>query len=188
MPEVRIIVGGPPNSGKSTLVISLTRALWQIGIKAERVELDAWAPTLDYIDGKITKGQRDSLKQRAVTKEDAQRDASKLREASKDGSIAIGDCPGKISEELKIIVASATHAVILCRSDKVRETESWREVFSEVGIPVVAELTSRLTGTEAVQESADGIIRGTFVGLDRTPKKSPAMSQLAFLLKSKLGI
>jgi CRISPR-associated protein Csx3 len=190
LPEIRIIIGGPPNSGKSTLVNSLKRALWEIGVNVNSAELDLWAPTLEFLEGKISKQERDSRKQKKVTKEEAEEASKRLVEASQDGSIAIGDCPGKISEELKIIVKNATHAIILCRADQVQEMESWRKFFSEVGIPIVGELVSDLNENEDVQISGSGLITGRLVGLDRDVgrKGSPAISQLAFLLKSVLEL
>lgn len=189
MPEVRIIIGGPPNSGKSTLVSSLKRALWETGVKVNSAELDLWAPTLEFLEGKISKEERDSRKQKRVTKEEAEEASKRLVEASQDGSVAIGDCPGKMSEELKIIVKNATHAIILCRADQIQEMESWKKFFSKVGIPVIAELVSDLRGNEEVQISGSGMITGRLVGLDRDVgrRESPAISQLAFLLKSVLG-
>jgi CRISPR-associated protein Csx3 len=159
LPEIRIIIGGPPNSGKSTLVNSLKRALWEIGVKVNSAELDLWAPTLEFLEGKITKEERDSRKQKKVTKEEAEEASKRLVEASQDGSIAIGDCPGKMSEELKIIVKNATHAIILCRVDQIQEMESWRKFFSEAGIPIIAELVSDLEGDEAVQIMGSKLIR-----------------------------
>lgn len=190
MPENRIIIGGPPNSGKSTLVNSMKRTFWEIGVKVNSAELDLWAPTLEFLEGKISKEERDSRKQKKITKQEAEEASKRLVEASQDGSIAIGDCPGKMSEELKIIVKNATHAIILCRADQIQEMESWREFFSEAEIPIIAELVSDLEGDEAVQMAGNKLITGKLVGLDRDVgrKESPAISQLAFLLKSVLGL
>jgi CRISPR-associated protein Csx3 len=185
---VRIIVGGPPNSGKSTFVIRLSRSLWEIGVDVKRVELDAWAPTLDYIDGKITKEERDSQKRSAISGEDAEKSAQRFQESSKDASVVIGDCPGKISEELRIIMRNATHSIILCRADQINEMSAWRAFFSGLGIPVVAELVSDLKGTEGIFPGNFEVLKGRFVGLDRTTRKSPAISQFAFHLKSRLGL
>lgn len=87
MPQIRIIIGGPPNSGKSTLVSSLIRALWEIGVKVNSAELDLWAPTLEFLEGKISKEERDSRKQKKVTKEEAEEASKRLVVASQDGSI-----------------------------------------------------------------------------------------------------
>ncbi len=159
-------------------------------MKVNSAELDLWAPTLEFLEGRISKQERDSRKQKKVTKEEAEEASKMLVEASQDGFIAIGDCPGRISEELKIIVKNATHAIILCRKDQIQEIESWRKFFSEEGIPIVCELVSDLNGNEDVQISGGGLITGRLVGLDRDVgrKESPAISQLAFLLKSVLGL
>lgn len=190
MSEIRIIIGGPPNSGKSTLVSSLTRAFWEIGVNAVSVELDLWAPTLEFVEGKITKEERDLRKQKAVTKEEAEEASKRLLASSQDISIVIGDCPGKISEELRILVKNATHAIILCRDDQILEMENWRKFFSELSIPIVAEITSKLKGDEHVGTDDDEVIRGKLSGLVRENGRrlSPAVTQLAFLLKSVLGL
>jgi CRISPR-associated protein Csx3 len=188
--EIRIIIGGPPNSGKSTLVSSLIRALWEIGVKGNPAELDLWAPTLEFLEGKISKEERDSRKQKSITKEEAEEASKRLVAVSQEGSIAIGDCPGKMSEELKIIIKNATHAIILCRADQIMEMESWRKFFSVAGIPIIAELVSDLTGEEAMQMSGSKLITGKLIGLDRDigRKQSLAVSQLAFLIKSVFGL
>lgn len=73
------------------------------GVKVNSVELDLWAPTPEFLEGRITKEERDSRKQKKVTRKEAEEASNRLVEASQDGSIAIGDCPGKMSQELKII-------------------------------------------------------------------------------------
>jgi CRISPR-associated protein Csx3 len=163
----------------------LKRALWEIGVNVNSAELDLWAPTLEFLEGKISKQERDSRKQKKVTKEEAEEASKRLVEASQDGSTAIGDCPGKMSEELKIIIKNATHAIILCRRDQIQEIDSWRKFFSEMGIPIVAELVSDLNGNEDVQLSGKGLITGRLVGLDRDVgrKEAPTISQLAFFDK-----
>lgn len=136
-------------------------------VKVNSAELDLWAPTLEFLEGKISKEERDSRKQKKVTREEADEASKRLVEASRDGFITIGDCPGKMSEQLKIIVKNATHAIILCRADQIQEMESWRKFFSEVGIPIIAELISDLNGNEDVQLSGSGLITGRLVRLDR---------------------
>ncbi len=58
----RIIIGGPPNSGKSTLAKSLAIALRSLGVDAYAEDLDLASPTLEFIRGEKGWKQRQGTK------------------------------------------------------------------------------------------------------------------------------
>jgi MinD-like ATPase involved in chromosome partitioning or flagellar assembly len=183
---VVIIVGGPPNSGKSTFSESLVRALQNQGVSAEAIDLDPWSPTLRFIKGEISKEERDSLKQSKISEKDIQDAVARLKRAGKNHDFVIGDSPGGISDDIRPIYRLATHAMILCREDKRTEIDKWKVFFSTMNLLIVATIITRTSGLE--QMRGGDLIEGTLVGLDRTPIDTPAIRSLASILRGKFGL
>lgn len=186
-PSIRIIVGGPPNSGKSTFAESMNRALQNQNIDAEAIDLDIFSPTLDYVKGNITKEEREQQKRKNVTKEDIEDIVKRFTECGTEHQVIIGDAPGGISEESKPIFKAATHGIIICREDEIQQLDSWITFFNEIHIPLVAVVISKIDGEESV-ESSD-LIRVVLVKLDKNNIRiTETMMVMATLLRDKIGI
>lgn len=183
---IRLLIGGPPNSGKSTLAESLARALQDQRVDAEAVDLDPWSPTLALIRGEITEEQRRAMKKKEITMEEAEKAAKRFEQISRKHGIALGDAPGEISDQLRIIARKATHAIILCREDSRDAIDKWKIFFTEMGIRIIAVLVSKERGGEEIRSNT--LIEGTVSNLDRKPRISPGIGVLATLLRSKLGV
>jgi MinD-like ATPase involved in chromosome partitioning or flagellar assembly len=181
-----LIVGGPPNSGKSTFSESLVRALQDQGVSAEAVDLDPWSPTLSFIKGEISRNERDRLKRSKISAEDIGDAIARLSRASRDHDFVVGDAPGGISDEIRPIYRLATHAMILCREDKQAEIDRWKMFFNTVNLRIVATIRTRTSGVEEMR--AGDLVEGTLVGLDRTPINTPAIRSLASILRGKFGL
>lgn len=181
-----LVVGGPPNSGKSTFAESLVRALQNQGVLAEAVDLDSWSPTLSLIKGEISKEERDAMKRKSISPGDIQEAADRLRKARKNYDIVVGDAPGGISPDVKPIYRAATHAIILCRDDKREEIDEWKMFFSTLELRIIAVIISKASGEETIR--GGDLIEGTLVGLDRKPIDTPAMRSLASILRANLGL
>lgn len=181
---IRIIIGGPPNSGKSTLAESLAIALRALGVDAYAEDLDLAIPTLEFIRGAKGWEQRQGTK-KDWTPELAKKAAALFEEASTKHSIVIGDAPGKITAESKTIAEKANYAIILCREDYRVEITNWQRLFKELQVPIICIAISKLNGEGKVINKA--CIRATLIGLNRTPKADKVIKSLALLIKEKLG-
>ncbi len=182
----RIIIGGPPNSGKSTLAESLARALRSLGVDAYAEDLDLASPTLEFIKGSKRWEQR-LVAKKEWTPELAERATALFEEASSKHAVVIGDAPGKITPMSKTIAQKAHYAIILCREDCLNEINDWRRFFANLNIPVVCVAISKITGVENIKESG-GMIKATLVGLDRKVKADATITTMALLVKEMLGL
>lgn len=72
--------------------------------------------------------------------------------------IFVFDVGGKISKENRIIMAEATHAVILVKEES--EIAAWKDFCESLGLQVVAIIFSDYHGTEDFIESEFPILRG----------------------------
>lgn len=180
-------MGGPPNSGKSTFSLRLTRALEDQGINVHKEDFDIWSPTIEFLEGKITEEQRQAKKRKNITKEDVQRSAKLFKKLLKEYSLVIGDGPGGISKESEIILKNAQYGIIVCRDDKLDEIKIWKEFFKKIGIEVIGIVISKLSGDEKIIQNS--IIEARFVDLNRENTQVTSSTRVfASLLRSKLGI
>jgi adenylate kinase family enzyme len=183
--STRIVIGGPPNSGKSTLAESLARALRSCGVDAYAEDLDLASPTLPYIQGKKTWGIR-AKEKKAWTQDLANEAADRFVSASKRHDVVIGDAPGKITEESYVIVKHASHAIVLCREDSKDEIEKWIGFFNELGLPIICVAVSKLDGVGEVK--VDGLIEAVVIGLDRKPRIDDVITAIALAIKERLEL
>jgi len=184
-PGIRVIVGGPPNSGKSTLSESLAMALRSYGIDAYAQDLDLASETLPYIRGEKAWELR-SKEKKPWTMELAEEAAKLFVDASQKYKVVIGDAPGKITPESRRIIQEATCGIVLCREDCIREMESWKRCFESLGVPTIVMAVSKMTGSGNV--SLNEIINATIVGLDRKPKVDETIESLTWHIKERLNL
>ncbi len=180
------MIGGPPNSGKSTFAESLAQALQDQRIDAEAVDLDPWSPTLARVQGRITEEQREALKRNKIAKEDAEATASDFDDSSHKHQVVVGDAPGGISSESEVIYRKATHAIIVCRDDLKDAVDDWRRFLGRLGVKIIAVIISTEHGEEKIH--SNDLIEATLLDQHRQPEVSATVRGVATLLKARLGI
>jgi len=187
MSDIRIVIGGPQHSGKSTFAIYLERALTNLGINVYNQDYDPFSPTKDYALGIISNEERKKRKKKVLSKE-ARSCSKKFISLSAKYDLLIGDLPGKITDITEILVSGGTHAIILCRDDELGEIDQWKNFFEQQGLDVIAIIESNLNGTESVKNN--GIISAKISNLDINNIGDTPSIVLAIgaLIKSKIGI
>ncbi len=171
MKPKKVVLAGPPRSGKSCMREGLKQALRSIPgapypyvITACPDGEGAWFQETVNNDPKLAAACKAAYKAK-FTPEFVSRIADSVRDCSLE--LTLVDIGGITSVENEQICSNATHMVILA-GDTSRVPE-WHEFARKVGLVVVAEIHSDYHGTEdSVQgASSDGILRGSVHHLER---------------------
>ncbi len=174
---MKIVLCGPPHSGKSCLREGLKQAIKRIKdapypyvITACPDGEGAWFQEAAQNNPELAKELKDAYKAK-FTPEFARRVAESVQNCTLPFTII--DVGGRISDENWQIMAPATHAVILAGNwgDETwdQRMEPWREFCAELGLKVVAEVFSDYFGNKDTVEGvgSDGILRGSIHHLER---------------------
>lgn len=160
----RIVIGGPSNSGKSTLAPVLRESLNLIGIHTYHHDYDPFSPTRDYVLKKISDKERINRKS-TITEKEASEKAKEFCNLGSDYDLVIGDLPGTTNPTTSILATGGTHAIILYSEEKINEKDEWINLFNAQKIPIISILESNLTGHQKI---CDGkIITGKVSNLNR---------------------
>lgn len=178
----KIVLAGPPRSGKSCLRAGLKEALKRIPgapypyvITACPDGEGSWFQETVSQDPDLAAAAKAAYKAK-FTPEFVRRVAESVRNCTLPLSLV--DIGGIPSEENKQICAAATHAILLAGDDP-KTGESWDsrlipwwEFCQELGLTVVSVIYSDYHGKEDKFEGigADGIFRGSIHYLDRKVK------------------
>lgn len=139
----RYLVGGPPNSGKSTYVLSLVSRLGTgLGKTAVAIELDVWSRSYPAFAGKVS---FDDRPKRFGLDWDWQTPLDERLEEFNTSSaeIVLGDLPGaKIDAATDHMIANANADGAIVVSRTLDGLQLWREAFESRGMPVVLECLS----------------------------------------------
>ncbi|MEK7143687.1 MAG: hypothetical protein AAB756_02555 [Patescibacteria group bacterium] len=167
----KIVLAGPPRSGKSCVREGLKQALRAIPgapypyvITACPDGEGAWFQETVNSDLELAAACKAAYKAK-FTPEFVSRIADSVRNCSLE--LTLVDIGGITSVENEQICSGATHIVILV--DDSSKMPEWREFAKNVGLTVVAEIHSDYHGTEdkVVGASQDGILRGSVHHLER---------------------
>lgn len=188
MAPIKVVLAGPPRSGKSCLRQGLKDALKRIPgapypyvITACPDGEGSWFQETVNADPVLAAELKAAYKAK-FTPEFVDRISSSVRNCPLE--LTLVDIGGIPSDENKEICAAATHALLL--AGDTSRFEEWRAFFAALHIPVLAEVWSDYHGQEDAvpQLGADGVWRGSVHHLERgeDPSARPTVVALAQLL------
>jgi CRISPR-associated protein Csx3 len=171
-PLPAVLVGGPPHSGKSVLIYSLSQAL-----RARGVEHYALRACPDG-EGDWSSEARPELVKEIRIKGDwtarwVQWISRDIRRRQKPLLVDVG---GRPTAEQATMFGLCTHAVLLTPDDAARA--GWLALLAEQRLPILADLRSDLAGRDRLDAAAP-TIQGVLAGLERhSQAQGPAFEAL----------
>lgn len=183
---IKVVLCGPPQSGKSCLreglkqaISSMENAPYPYVITACPDGEGAWFSAAAQRDPNLAQQLKSDYRQN-FTSDFAKKAAGWVQKAN--NPLTIIDVGGKISEENRLIMREATHAVILAgEMDKVPE---WKEFCQSLQLKVVAIIHSDYEGNTDRIETESPLLTGSIHYLERGEDIStrPMVQALANLL------
>ncbi|MCC5653625.1 CRISPR-associated protein Csx3 [Nostoc sp. XA013] len=187
-PILKVVLCGPPQSGKSCLREGLKQAISLIEgapypyvITACPDGEGAWFSDAARRDPDLARKLKDEYKAK-FTLEFAQKAAGWVRSANTPLNII--DVGGRITDENRVIVREATHAVILAGDRGKAEVPLWEEFCRDLNIQIIANLHSDYEGKEDEIVTQFPLLTGSVYYLVRGEDVSsrPMVQALARLL------
>ena len=183
MGGIKVILSGPPQSGKSCLREGLKAAIRGIpGAPYPYIITGcpdgegAWFQGTAAKSPSLARECKTAYKAK-FTPEFVARISSSV--AKCELTLTLVDIGGIPSEENMAICASATHIVILSNSpDRIHE---WQDFARNLGLVVIAEIISDYNGTQDTVDTSDSVLRGSVHHLERGEDNSsrPMVQALA---------
>lgn len=150
-----IVLGGPPNSGKSTCIASLveqmqnivgslqSRAGWSgFQLSIGLVNLDLATPTAEQVYGMKELTARDlQARKRPWTRELAFEALGAFEAAKEKNNIVLADLPGKIDILTEIISVPADAGILLTR--EWRQIAAWQTFLRNMGVSKLVQARTR---------------------------------------------
>jgi len=186
---IKVVLAGPPRSGKSCLREALKQAIRMIPgapypyvITACPDGEGAWFQEAMNQDESLARACKAAYKS-VFTPEFVRRVADNVRQCA-GVDLVLVDIGGRISAENEAICAGATHMLII--SGDPEKFSEWRAFAFKLGLTVVAEVYSDYNGTKDSVRGVgqDGIFRGSVHHLERgePAHERPTVRALAELL------
>lgn len=164
---MKVVVGGPPHSGKSTFTAILRKLIRDIlGARAtpelfESLTLDLVDNSTEWMDDPTGKTSRRTEGAFTVENAKARRDKFDQR----DADLVLADAPGKIDDLTRILAEPADTLIIVSQNQE--GIQAWRAFAEEEGIEIFAVFETFLPD-EDTQPGWDSDGRGgSLRGLDR---------------------
>lgn len=158
--HIGIVIGGPPQSGKSTLAVSLVAEMQNwittlqtrrdfegLNVTVGRCTLDLATPTTEAIAegwANIDSQKLTSMKQ-PWTPRLAKRAQERFLESRGKYNIVVGDLPGRVTEITELLVSTADACIILSNDWDIVQKE-WIPLMNTAGVPIISKVRRRETG------------------------------------------
>jgi len=160
-PLPAVAIGGPPNSGKSVLAHSLTRALRERGVL--HYLLRAYPP--DCEGDWFQEGDREAVRHLRIKGARSEAWLPLLRrDVARRHLPLIVDVGGLPTPEQEAVLDDCTHGILLTPDRATRR--DWAARFALHGLIILADLRSELYGQNRL-EREQPLVRGTLAGLER---------------------
>lgn len=170
-PIIKVVLCGPPQSGKSCLREGLKQAISSIAgapypyvITACPDGEGAWFSEAARRDTDLARQLKDEYKAK-FTPEFAKKAAGWVRSANTPLNII--DVGGKMTEENRLIMREATHAVILAGDKGKDEVPQWEEFCHDFNLRIIANIYSDYQGKEDKIDSESPVLTGSVHYLER---------------------
>lgn len=146
---MKVVVGGPSHSGKSTFAAGLVDCIREHKRHSDEEVSFRWE-TLNVTDNSLAHLLNDRGKL-AIHNEDVEWNEQTARTkratfAGGDERLVVADTPGKLTPELDIVLEPADAMVLLVSDEKVDRTEDWLDRAAALDVEVGWILTTVLDG------------------------------------------
>ncbi len=158
---IKVVIGGPPHSGKSIFVDALMENLDKNNTFSFSAAPDGEGVWLkkNYADPKAKK-----WRQKGKFTDDWVEDRrQKINDW--DGPLMLIDIGGVASEENSKMIEGATHSIII--SGDLSKSDEWRDFFESRDLPVVAKLHSSLNSIKDIALDKENLVVGSVHNLTR---------------------
>ena len=163
---VRIVVGGPPHSGKSTLMNLIEDKMNQYGVSVELRDLDFSAPT-------DLKGGFDQNREKKNWTPELAEEAATYFDEDSENRVILGDSIGLISRINEIVSEPADVAILLVSGSQGDDDRTyrdaikkWMQYYDDIDKPVLMVIRSSMN-PEDMNYFDPHDNYGVIVGLDR---------------------
>lgn len=183
---MKVVLCGPPHSGKSCLREGLKQAIRRIPSAPYPYMLTAcpdgegaWYSETSRNNPELARELKQAYK-RKFTWEFARKVANDVKNVSLP--LTIIDVGGMIDDKNRLIIAPATHAVIL--AGDMNRIKEWQELCTEFNLKIVAIIYSDYNGVEDYIKLETPVLKGSVHHLERGEDVStrPMVQVLARLL------
>jgi len=161
-----LLIGGPPNAGKSVLFYSLTRTLYERGVRHHAIRAcpDGEGNWYQEIHREIDPEMIRLLRiKKAWTESFVQ---GIRRDLERRHLPLLVDMGGHPEEWQFRILQACTHSLLLLRPDKPESASFWRTLVRHASLLPLAEIFSEFDGVSTIT-SKTPFLKGTLVGLKR---------------------